>query len=305
MGTFRRYALSLSSIALIACIFSHIHTDRSSPNKKESSTTLVSSTLSFDVRGCAGVYLDIGTNIGVQIRKLYDPHLFPRAKVLPIFDRYFGEDRRHVCAIGFEPNPKHTGYLKRLQDNLVCRGRRVHIYTSTAAATNTSKLTFYSDSRSPKERHEWAASLIHSQWTTNSSLTVQGIDLAEFIMTNVLIPLHRVHFTREENGLRVPIVMKMDIEGSEYGVILHLLAKGVLCELDFGMLEWHPWFFTGVDYNNSVQIEHTLGLLLNHSSRYDACNVTLADLDDETYGTEGFKMPNEECGSENHGKRMR
>jgi hypothetical protein len=99
--------------------------------------------------------------------------------------------------------------------------------------------------------------------------------------------------------------MKMDIEGSEYGVILHLLAKGVLCELDFGMLEWHPWFFTGVDYNNSVQIEHTLGLLLNHSSRYDACNVTLADLDDETYGTEGFKMPNEECGSENHGKRMR
>ena len=259
-----------------------------------STTPLVSSTLSFDLRECSGVYLDIGTNIGVQIRKLYDPHLFPRAKVLPIFNYYFGDDRRNVCAIGFEPNPKHAGYLERLQDNLVCRGRRTHIFTRTAAATVTSKLTFYSDSRSAKERQEWGASLINWQRATNSSVTVQGIDLAEFVMTDVLIPLRRAHLAQNGNaGLQVPIVMKMDIEGSEYGVILHLLAKGVLCQLDFGMLEWHPGL-TG-DYNNSLQIEHTLGLLLNHSSRYDACNVTLAHLDDETYGIEGFNIPHETC----------
>ena len=27
---------------------------------------------------------------GIQIRKLYEPHLFPDASMLPIFDQYFG-----------------------------------------------------------------------------------------------------------------------------------------------------------------------------------------------------------------------
>ena len=40
--------------------------------------------------GCYHVYLDLGTNTGVQIRKLFEPHKFPSADVLPIFDKYFG-----------------------------------------------------------------------------------------------------------------------------------------------------------------------------------------------------------------------
>ena len=67
--------------------------------------------------GCRHVYLDMGTNVGVhtkklssivifiiipmktfilmlllqvQIRKLYQPHLFPNASVLPIFEKFFG-----------------------------------------------------------------------------------------------------------------------------------------------------------------------------------------------------------------------
>ena len=54
---------------------------------------------------CYHVYLDMGTNTGVQvvyvydvevlhcfdqIRKLYQPHLFPEAEVAPLFDRFFG-----------------------------------------------------------------------------------------------------------------------------------------------------------------------------------------------------------------------
>ena len=40
--------------------------------------------------GYRHVFLDLGTNTGVQIRKLYEPHLFPNASVLPIFDKFFG-----------------------------------------------------------------------------------------------------------------------------------------------------------------------------------------------------------------------
>ena len=55
--------------------------------------------------GCHHVYLDMGSNMwdtkqrttsissnprGIQIRKVYEPKLFPHAAMLPIFDKYFG-----------------------------------------------------------------------------------------------------------------------------------------------------------------------------------------------------------------------
>ena len=65
--------------------------------------------------GCYHVYLDVGSNIGVQVRKLFEPHLYPKAKVQKIFDHFFGPIElrsESVCAVGFEPNPNHTTYLK-------------------------------------------------------------------------------------------------------------------------------------------------------------------------------------------------
>ena len=65
--------------------------------------------------GCYHVYIDVGSNIGVQIRKLFEPHLYPRAKVRKIFQHFFGDVELRsegVCAVGFEPNPNHTTYLK-------------------------------------------------------------------------------------------------------------------------------------------------------------------------------------------------
>ena len=65
--------------------------------------------------GCFHVYIDVGSNIGIQVRKLYESHLYPKAKVKQIFEHFFGSpDRRNetVCAIGFEPNPNHTQYLQ-------------------------------------------------------------------------------------------------------------------------------------------------------------------------------------------------
>ena len=59
--------------------------------------------------GCTFVYLDMGTNVGVQIRfrwhsrvsrlktfiehfrKLFQPSKFPRAKIIPVFERFFGK----------------------------------------------------------------------------------------------------------------------------------------------------------------------------------------------------------------------
>ena len=38
--------------------------------------------------GCLHVFLDLGSNRGLQIRKLYEPHLFPLAPILPLYQKY-------------------------------------------------------------------------------------------------------------------------------------------------------------------------------------------------------------------------
>ena len=45
--------------------------------------------------GCAHVYLDVGTNVGVQIRKLYEPFRFKTwsGGLAPIFRRYYNNSK--------------------------------------------------------------------------------------------------------------------------------------------------------------------------------------------------------------------
>ena len=54
-------------------------------NKKSSSETSKNI-----LDGCYHVYLDVGSNIGVQVRKLYEPELSPKANVHTIFNSQIG-----------------------------------------------------------------------------------------------------------------------------------------------------------------------------------------------------------------------
>ena len=69
-------------------------------------------------------------------RKLFEPQLYPNSLVFQHFDKYFGVHASRntrevktlsgcsgknifiskVCAVGFEPNKKHTESLKKLEE---------------------------------------------------------------------------------------------------------------------------------------------------------------------------------------------
>ena len=70
--------------------------------------------------GCTAAYLDVGSNIGVQIRKLFEPHHYRGALATRIFrDVGFRDEMRcRVCAIGIEPNPHHSARLDQLEQLL-------------------------------------------------------------------------------------------------------------------------------------------------------------------------------------------
>jgi hypothetical protein len=85
--------------------------------------------------------------------------------------------------------------------------------------------------------------------------------------------------------------MKMDIEGSEYSVLPHLLAQGTLCSINGIMIEWHPHFYMHTKHaqvykqqsNRSVDgnaFKHSFEMI---TSDIEHCPCKLLEIDDETY----------------------
>lgn len=100
---------------------------------------------------CYHVYLDVGSNIGIQIRKLFEPSKYPDAAVHSIFDLNFGTFKnrfpegkdKKVCAIGFEPNFQHTPELTKLEKTYNGCGWKVKIFTETAVSDHNGEANFY------------------------------------------------------------------------------------------------------------------------------------------------------------------
>ena len=98
----------------------------------------------FARHNCQYVYLDVGSNNGVQIRKLFEPHKNPSAHVVPVFREIFGVDRCGVCALGIEPNPIHADRLAQVQKQLRSAGFGV-TFLSAAASTADTAVSFFQD----------------------------------------------------------------------------------------------------------------------------------------------------------------
>ena len=111
--------------------------------------------------------------MGVQIRKLYEPHFYPGAPVHPIFQKLFnvGEEegqgfvRTNVCTFGFEPNPLWTSTLQAIESEYIKRGFPVVIFTETAVHSHGRNISFFMEPAEDVKNREWGASL--GEWHDN------------------------------------------------------------------------------------------------------------------------------------------
>ena len=91
--------------------------------------------------GCLHVFIDLGSNRGLQIRKLYEPDTFPLAPILPLYEKYFGkpEDRnlQEVCSVSFEPNSKHAAHLRAMSEGYSSCGIKMLVYQAGVGHRNT------------------------------------------------------------------------------------------------------------------------------------------------------------------------
>jgi len=273
----------------------------------------------FAQYACEHVYVDMGTNIGVQLRKLYEPEKYLNAQIHPVFEKFFGLGTRcNVCSIGFEPNPKHTHRLRELQQRYRYIGYGVLIYHA-AAGTHTGTLKLSTSHESVSDSNDVDGTLLpasrHSA-RMNHTNSVRNMDVAR-VLRQVDTKLRQ-----QNNGKRGrrKIVVKSDIEGSEYQVLLHLALHNVLCVVDFLYAEWHSFLFKpgsleklaiskGFERRRSGArevgvltrvIESNFMKTFAESSR--TCSTQIAEMDDESFVFDGKPWPTEvKCRGEGAG----
>ena len=213
--------------------------------------------------GCARVYVDFGTNLGIQFRKLYEPHLFDAYAAAvdgnpsePVFASVFGQERDDVCSFGFEASPKHTARLRDLQQAYWNTGRRVQIFTETAVSTTAQNVSFHMSSGGTGDADgiEQGGEVL---------VTVRAIDLADFFKKHILtrhVPVL---------GGTPRILMKCDAEGYDMRVMQRLLDTDVMCHIDFVYYE--------AAHTTPEWLKNTLAAL-----KQKGCATKFIELDDET-----------------------
>lgn len=203
----------------------------------------------FERFRCRHVYLDVGTNQGVQLRKLFEPAQYPNARAThAVYNRFFGTAPRcGVCAVGIEPNPHHYSRLEHLQSKYRQAGVGVLIFHVAASASDgVAHLALgHRDKKDPFE--DLGASAMEA-WKGMSkvgnakalTVPVRSVDLSRIIHL-LHMQLVRIHGgSRGESRL----IMKLDIEGLEFSVLPALARAQALCVVDAMRVEWHTRFWS-------------------------------------------------------------
>jgi hypothetical protein len=238
-----------------------------------SSVSFLPDTSAEHPRECINFYFDFGTNVGIQIRKVFEPELYPGASILPYFDMYFGQPSERqipgtVCAIGVEPNVAHEERLKLLEKSYNERNWFTRIYTISGVGTSSGWMLLKSDGDLANQ--EWGAQLIGTGNEVNSSTpgAVRILDaveiLREFLDMNGPTPFNR------------KVIVKVDIEGMDTQVINYMKTSGILCQVDFVYVEHMP-----VNDINS----------LNYDLFEKECPTSVMYIDDELYHNSDFPLP--------------
>merc|ERR1719183_2265762 len=243
---------------------------------------------------CKQIFVDLGSNIGVNVRKLYEPEKYHGAKLLPELEKAFGSsaDRRSpesgLCALDFEPNPEHQERLAKIEDAYTQHGFKVHFYPYAAwrsdgfmALNTTGKREPSSTDKSSEGAH---LSMKSVQWPGAKDIMVRTVDMANFVQT---LPTGSVK------------LMLMDIEGSEYETLAQLMQKKVMCQgtVDTALVDAHGWgeithwgdassFVQGVHPRSYKAVHQRIQQLLD----FDWCKpgkvTAVGSMDDETYSND-------------------
>jgi hypothetical protein len=228
---------------------------------------------------CDHIYWDIGSNISIQIRKLYEPHYFNRSPVLPYFHTWFGapEHRKRVCSLGVEANDEHTPRLLDLQSAYQNASYPCVVLTDTAASNREGNVTFYHDIAWGAYYKQLGASI--TPYDKEHNMSTRGVTQSTLDLDRLVLVIMGEWKSRNFAEGTSRMISKMDIEGSEYLVLPHMAEHGSLCYFDIIMLEWHAHMQPA----DSISKEAVLASIQEAVRVNVGCKITISEVDDEWY----------------------
>ena len=199
---------------------------------------------------CECSFVDIGLNDGNTLEAWWRDQsalaALPSAQARRLQACTADLSARSHCYWGMEANPRWTVALRALEARMRAKGHRVQLLTETALSTHDGEATFYVE-RNLKSSPGLDASLeaergVHYKdrsgwhWALNSTLRESSAFVPVRVRTVAAGPfLERLVSTSSF------VAIKIDIEGSEFRVLRHVLLTqpGVLCRLNVLAVEWH------------------------------------------------------------------
>ena len=268
--------------------------------------------------GCYDVFVDVGANIGLHARYLFEPQHYPLSQYVTAFGRLLGPPHKRnlseVCAFAVEPNPAHAQRLHKLETAYQNRGWRLH-YLPFGASDRAGQMTFYANAkvRNGKHNHEWGFGTVDREARLKAGGLQRPLSVPTFNLAAFLGGIAARRLPRYASTVRPPrLIVKMDVEGLEYGLLPSLLLRGTLCGggIDFISVEPHPHFaptprLTGGSPLLSSERDAKVVFKYLQEVVADAAGCAeLSELDDEAYTHDPALLPGAGSGRESGRRRF-
>jgi FkbM family methyltransferase len=193
---------------------------------EENKITVLKETSQNKISKKRHIFLDLGTNNGDSVKFFVDK-AEKSSDGYKVLQGYGALDNKKWEIYAIEANPYFNKILTDVKVYCENLGHKFNLLTETAAWTKNEKLVFYLDTVNVNVNF-WGSSLIKNHPDVVSSgyknVTVNGIDISEIL---------KKYNSDDE------IVMKIDIEGAEYDLLLHLIKEGSLHLVDLIAVEYH------------------------------------------------------------------
>lgn len=185
--------------------------------------------IEYFLGNCSEIFIDMGSNRGASVRKLYDVEFCRSAPLQTVFQKTF-HNRRSVCTLAFEPNAVHHEILTKIKGHFTQKGHHVHV-VHAGVSNETKNQQFFTN---PEHEVQDGASIFLQSRFKNPASNKARIQLVSF--SEVLRTVFSVS--------RSKVLIKMDIEGAEFDVLETAFFHDAICFLPADIyVEFHPRIF--------------------------------------------------------------
>ena len=210
-------------------------------------------------------FVDLGANDGDTYRRWFHQENFPnQANLTRTLASKYGTtgELDDFCYIGVEPNPRWEEKLAQLKGERLDDPPSSRVFlTHTAAGTSWGQAPLFLDA--------WKSG-IGSSVNAKKNMFVAGGSVNVTLVPLVALLQQLKHESPSLKG----ILLKMDIETSEYDVLPSLIETPEACAfVDILLLEWH----TGKTQGRSKQVDLKMQDEIAKALRAPPCGVTLLD----------------------------